>query len=199
MEWTIILQLLSVIRKSLGSDFYPTEVGFQVPFTLCQDASNMMPNARILFGRPKTSLAMSDEVLSWSVRGAGQHRRSDDALHGTAKPSAPPVIDFPGSLRLAMRSYLSDGHPSINIAAGIIGVSARTLQRRLAEDGQTYSAMIQQARFEVASELLEQPELKIIDVAYAAGYEDPSHFSRAFRRIAGVSPREYRQHIHALA
>jgi len=36
------------------------------------------------------------------------------------------------------------------------------------------------------------PGLKSLDIAQAAGYRDPSNFARAFRRIAGVSPREYR-------
>jgi AraC-like DNA-binding protein len=45
---------------------------------------------------------------------------------------------------------------------------------------------------EAAVELLEGSDSKIIDVAYAVGYEDPSHFSRAFRRLKGTSPREFR-------
>jgi AraC-like DNA-binding protein len=48
------------------------------------------------------------------------------------------------------------------------------------------------ARFDVASSLLADPEQQIIDIASRLGYSDPANFSRAFRRYAGVSPRDYR-------
>ena len=68
----------------------------------------------------------------------------------------------------------------------------RTLQCGLAQSGLSYSRLIQEARFEAAVYLLGDPDMKIIDVAYATGYEDPSNFARAFRQLAGVSPQEYR-------
>ena len=199
MEWTIILQLLSIVRESLGSDMCPMEIGFQRPFDPCRDVLEQMSNARFLFGQPKTSIAIPFEVLSWSVPGAGSQQSPDGNPDATVQQPAMPVLGFSSSLRLAMRAYLGDGYPHINIAAEIMGVSARTLQRRLAKDGQNYSELIQQARLDVAGELLRRPDLKVIDVAYAAGYEDPSHFSRAFRRISGVTPREFQRHIRALA
>ena len=94
--------------------------------------------------------------------------------------------------KLALRSYLQDGCPDIHLAAEMADVSVRTLQRRLAGFGMSYSMLAQQARFESAVDLLKNPGLKSLDIAQAAGYRDPSNFARAFRRIAGVSPREYR-------
>ena len=68
----------------------------------------------------------------------------------------------------------------------------RTLQRGLAQSNLIYSKLIQETRFEAALQLLSDPDMKIIDVAYATGYEDPFSFARAFRRLASVSPQEYR-------
>ena len=48
-------------------------------------------------------------------------------------------------------------------------------------------------RYETTLDLLQDPENTITDVASLPGYSDPSHFSRAFRRIAGISPGEYLQ------
>ena len=61
------------------------------------------------------------------------------------------------------------------------------------------SIVVDRARFDVASRLLTESEAPSIQVAYATAYSDPSHFSRAFRRIAGVSPREYRQQARRLS
>jgi transcriptional regulator GlxA family with amidase domain len=53
--------------------------------------------------------------------------------------------------------------------------------------------LLDQVRFEKGAEMLRETDAKIIDVAYATGYSDPAHFARAFRRIAGITPRELRE------
>lgn len=101
-------------------------------------------------------------------------------------------VDFADPLKQTLRAYLVDGYPDIKLAAELAGTSVRTLQRGLAQSDLIYSKLIQETRFEAALQLLSDPDMKIIDVAYASGYEDPSNFARAFRRLAGVSPQEYR-------
>lgn len=59
--------------------------------------------------------------------------------------------------------------------------------------GLSYSGLIDVARFENAVKLLRDSDAKVIDVAFASGYADPAHFTRAFRRISGVTPREFRE------
>jgi AraC-like DNA-binding protein len=81
--------------------------------------------------------------------------------------------------------------------ADAFGVSGRTLQRRLQQHGRSYFDVVQEARFELARELLVDPSARIIDVAFATGYENPQHFARAFRRLAGVSPTDYRLSVAA--
>jgi AraC-like DNA-binding protein len=66
------------------------------------------------------------------------------------------------------------------------------LQRRLAQSGSTYSEIVQEARFSTASALLADSDLNIADIAFAAGYDNAPHFSRAFKRLTGMTPREYR-------
>ena len=83
--------------------------------------------------------------------------------------------------------------------AEIVGLSGRTLQRRLQRSGRTYSDVVREARFDLAREMLVDPSVKVIDVAMAAGYESPQHFARAFRRLAGVSPTVYRRSATATA
>ncbi len=91
-----------------------------------------------------------------------------------------------------LRSYLKDGYPPIGLAAELARTSVRSLQRELAQSGVSYSDLVQHVRFEQATRLLAQDRTKVIDVALSLGYEDASHFSRAFKRITGVSPRQFR-------
>ena len=75
------------------------------------------------------------------------------------------------------------------------GTSRRTLQRHLAECGYTFSILLRRARLAVATGKLNDPSVKLIEIAFELGYTDPSHFSKAFRRWTGSSPREYRRSL----
>jgi AraC-like DNA-binding protein len=101
--------------------------------------------------------------------------------------------DIVGILKLALPSYLDEGGPTIVQAAEMVALSVRSLQRNLSRAGLTYSGLLEQVRFNTAIKLLGNTENKIIDVAYASGYSDPAHFTRAFRRISGCTPRELRE------
>jgi AraC-like DNA-binding protein len=74
-------------------------------------------------------------------------------------------------------------------------MSERTLQRRIQQGGRTYSELVREARFDLAREMLVDPSMRIIDVALASGYGNQQHFSRAFRRHAGVSPTIFRRSL----
>jgi len=103
--------------------------------------------------------------------------------------------DFIGTLKLALRSYLRDGAPSLELAADIAGLSTRTLQRQLADKELTYRELLAEVRHETAIDLMQDKDNSITDIANQLGYSDPTHFARAFRRLAGVSPREHIQKI----
>ena len=98
-------------------------------------------------------------------------------------------------LRVMVQPYLNDGRRDIAFAAEMAGMSTRTLQRRLRLCGSSYSQILQDARFALACRALDDPAMKIIDVAMLAGYESPQHFSRAFRRFTGVTPSQYRRRM----
>ena len=88
---------------------------------------------------------------------------------------------------------LRDGYPDVRSVAKMMGLSARTLQRRLFDEGVTYGRVVARARFDLAQQMLEDPACKVIEVALDLGYSDPAHFARAFARWTGVAPREFRR------
>ena len=74
-----------------------------------------------------------------------------------------------------------------------MGISKRSLQRRLQQQGTSYRELIGRARFDLACHLLRDSGLRVLNVAHALGYEDSSNFGRAFRQIAGMGPIEFRR------
>lgn len=98
-------------------------------------------------------------------------------------------------LRRLVVQMLPGGHPSLSRAARALGISSRTLQRRLAEAGLCYSVLLDEARFERARCLFENPGERLCDIAAALGYADAGSFTRAFERWAGMSPRDYRKNF----
>jgi AraC-like DNA-binding protein len=96
------------------------------------------------------------------------------------------------AVKLMLPSYLDDRIPTIAEIAEMAGISIRSLQRKLSSAGVSYSDLLDGARFKNAAKLLRDTDAKIIDVAFSSGYSDPAHFTRAFRRLSGITPREFR-------
>lgn len=82
--------------------------------------------------------------------------------------------------------------PGIDEVASRLHVSTRTLKRRLAERGTTFSELAENVRHNEALVLLGDPRLAIDDVASRLGYSDTANFARAFRRWTGTTPGAYR-------
>ena len=78
------------------------------------------------------------------------------------------------------------------IAAIIVGMSVRTLQRRLAETGVSYSDLVDEVRLASALTLIDDRSIRLSDVARRLGYADAANFDRAFRRWTGFSPSQVR-------
>jgi len=96
-------------------------------------------------------------------------------------------------VRLAVRTLLPGGYPTLKGVAGALGLSKRTLQRRLADAGLTHTGLVTEVRHDLALELLARPGVSIKQVARRTGFANPSGFSRAFSAWTGMSPRDYRR------
>lgn len=86
-----------------------------------------------------------------------------------------------------------DGGPSLSIAARRLGMSSRTLVRRLQQAGTSYLALLDDHRRARAAVLLRDPHLGIAEVSHCLGYGDPANFGRACRRWFGMAPGAYRR------
>ena len=77
----------------------------------------------------------------------------------------------------------------------MVNTSVRSLQRELSKSKLSYRDLLAQVRFTAATRLLKDKDSQVQEIAFKLGYQDASHFARAFRRTAGMSPSEYRKSI----
>jgi AraC-like DNA-binding protein len=77
--------------------------------------------------------------------------------------------------------------------ARALGVSVRTLRRRLQEEGVTYSTVAGEAFADLAKRLLVDEERSVEETAYAMGFSAPTSFHKAFKRWTGTTPKVFRQ------
>lgn len=103
-------------------------------------------------------------------------------------------VDSTIKARLAARLSRGDGDfLTAGEAARHLALSERTLHRRLAEEGTRFSAMVDEARYGRARDLLMDRRMTIEGIAFAVGFAEPSSFSRAFKRWSGMGALEYRR------
>ena len=186
-----ILIVLCVIRAFAGQNWSPISMGFGSCVPLNPMVGHLFPKTQFFFRQDCSWISLPKGMLG--IEG-NRSRLTLPATQscGEVRPIIRLADDYVTALKGVLKPYLPDGYPGIDLAAEILGTSVRSLQRTLAQCSTTYSKLIEETRVEAAVELLESSDSKIIDVAYAVGYEDPSHFSRAFRRLKGTSPREFR-------
>ena len=72
-----------------------------------------------------------------------------------------------------------------------LGISSRTLHRKLAEKNMRFSTLLQEIRYQLAKQYLDKGELSISSVAHTLGYSEQSAFTRAFKNWSGMTPITY--------
>ncbi|MBT5300621.1 MAG: helix-turn-helix transcriptional regulator [Tateyamaria sp.] len=195
-EWLCFQAIIPIIRSVTNPEWCPKELSFTSHIRPPEAIYTAYPNTRIFCAQPITSITIPtfDLMKTYGKVGAS-------ALNPHTLPQATNLYqeaaawELPSYLRTLVKPYLTDGPIKIDTVAEITGISTRTLQRNLKENGSSYSQIIQEARFELACSHLNNQDMKVIDVAIALGYENPQHFSRAFRRISGITPSMYRTQI----
>jgi AraC-like DNA-binding protein len=186
-QWLQIIFSIYIVRQFAGLNWAPTTIAFEARYTPSAETQSFWPNVRFLSGQPAAWISIPITCLGLSNRSTDLRPPPSDHEDG---PSGYDIVEI---LKMMLPSYLDGGVPTLAEVAEMAGVSTRTFQRRLSQVDLTYSDILDTVRFESASTLLRDTDSKIIDVAFASGYADPAHFSRAFRRIAGVTPREFRE------
>jgi AraC-like DNA-binding protein len=190
--------LLMQVRMLTGVRVVATEVRFAHPMPADTSAYvNVFGTANLHFGQTENRIVFDDQVRSLPIALADP--RVYDALISCV---ADPVTEAPPRpllerLHEAIKRRLVAGAPlHIDEIAKGLGVSVRTLQRRIAEAGSTFLHEVENVREAAAKEYVCQGKLSLGEVAKRLGYAHTSAFSRAFKRWTGRTPSDFRDHPH---
>lgn len=105
----------------------------------------------------------------------------------------PSPTDFSAGVERLIELALLERRPTIEYVRRRLSLSARSLQRRLAEQGESFDAIRRRVVLARAQALLRGGATPITQIAYELGYADAAHFSRAFANWTGASPRLWRR------
>ena len=92
-----------------------------------------------------------------------------------------------------LREHLKDGLATIEELSKFLGMSPRTLQRKLSDLGVSFSDILQETRFQVSQNLLTDDSLSLAEVSFLTGFSESSAFHRAFKKWTGVTPLQWRK------
>jgi AraC-like DNA-binding protein len=97
------------------------------------------------------------------------------------------------AVREILERQLHGDVPDIESVSRVLFLSARTLQRRLAEEGVRFSTLLDEVRLEMAQRYLSAGRATLTEIAYLLGFSEPNSFFRSFKRWTGKTPADFRQ------
>jgi AraC-like DNA-binding protein len=185
---TLMLDLIRIVKPG----WQPSQICLQGNSINQPSQNPFFAGVKLRKGAEFTAVSFPRSWLSLSLKFPLDLSRKQAQHSALLLRSSAPAHNFSGSLQQVIAPLLSLGYPDIHVAAEIAEMSIRTLQRSLEEEGTTYSRLIEQIRFEQAIHWLQNPTVKLRDISVELGYRNPTHFTRAFKRWTGLSPKEYR-------
>ena len=185
-QWLQNIFIVHIVRQFTGPDWTPSTIAFEAHYTPSLQTQAFWPNTRFMSGQHASWIDVHISQLSLpnlAIELPPNPYEDEEQTFST---------EFVRTLKLMLPSYLDEGVPTVAEIAEMAGVSVRSFQRKLSNMGLSYSGLVDAVRFENAAKLLRDTDAKVIDVAFSSGYTDPAHFTRAFRRVSGITPRAFR-------
>lgn len=152
----------------------------------------------VYFGRPRNELVLAPGALALTLPSA------DPQLFVVLEQHARKLIEerrnapsLPDLARSRLHQLLQAGDASRERLAEVLGMTSRTLHRRLQEAGTSYRELLDGLRLDRARELLRDSALSVQQVALRAGFDEAPSFTRWFRQLTGATPSDFRAGLQA--
>ncbi|MGA0099532.1 MAG: AraC-like transcriptional regulator QhpR [Steroidobacteraceae bacterium] len=192
--------LSSLLRCAAPGSWKHVQVGLEVEQEHASADLEAVLKARVEYGSPTNWLRFPAALLDAPLNPV--HATNGDVLKQLAWRLSRRNQQLPLSDRARQMIYreMSEGRVSQEHIAKELGVSGRTLRRKLAEEGLSFQELLDDCRMRFATlEFRTRRGVSLSEMALRLGYSEHSTFSRAFARWAGMAPQQYRRHVAAAA
>jgi AraC-like DNA-binding protein len=190
---TALTGLTAFIRTVVDPSFIPSAVHLPHPRTERTKTLEEFFGTSVEHGQPRVALRFPVAMLSQRLPGADPNLGAYLRQHAEemlAHIEVSKSVTHETARRLAER--LTTGEPSQALIAKQMGLSERTLQRRLQSEGTTFNQLLEETRRSIAMSYLADRNLAAYEVSFLVGYAEPATFFRAFKRWTGKTPQQYR-------
>jgi len=182
---TYIIELITILSQS---PWLPNKVRLQGHDI--DVVKTLVPSSCQLFvDQSSTAVLIPEEILQLPIR-----------LTSKELSPKPTLIEwhtsFTDSVYELLKPYMKEQDLSLEEAAELLNFSVRTFQRKLKNENTTYRKIKENLMFSVACELMEEGHT-LTYISSQLGYTNISHFSRAFKRVSGLTPKIYQRSISA--
>lgn len=152
------------------------------------------PGAKICFGSAFTGFVLDRAHLIRELPTQDAQLHSVLRSHADQLLAALPKVETVTSrVRARLLEELRGGEPSATRVAKTLGMSSRTLARRLDDEGTSLKALLDDTRKSLALSYTKDSELLLADIALLLGFSHAAAFNRAFKRWTGVTPIDFRR------
>lgn len=147
----------------------------------------------VIFGKEEIAIFLKKKHVEDAVKTSDYNLLKILVAHAEKKAaSLEKEKNFASQVTQSIIKLVKPGFPTVEEVAQHLNISARTMQRRLSEEGLTYKKLMDDLKKDFAIGYMKRPDLTIGDIAYLLSYSDSSAFTRAFKTWTGMSPNAYR-------
>lgn len=183
---------VNIFRTCLGSRWKPDIVLFEHPRPAFWRQHEFVFDAEILWSQPQNAIIFKNPKLDAFMPQADRAALAaltQELWRLTGSCGAPRFVD---RIKGEIRKLLATGHSSVDDLSAAIGMHRWTLQRRLADEGASFSELLEETRRRLARSYIAHRQLPLTEIAFMLGYSENSAFTRAFNKWYGASPRQAR-------